>query len=195
MRSEPPRVGLYCEGESVGGAERSLLNLVTAYRGHAELVLCSPGDAFLAECAALVPQTRSHRVSSRRSRVGAVLDHRSAFQALELDLLQIAMIGERGREVRDYLRRCDGALTGLGELIIGFAERAGLDTAPYRAFVDVLERDARDASAAIRLVLAQPAIGSQLVDNLNASIHLRALLTDLFLIDEVLKLHKHDGPD
>jgi hypothetical protein len=97
---------------------------------------------------------------------------------------------DRGREVRDYLRRCDAALTGMGELIIGFAERAGLDVAPYRAFVDVLERDARDASAAIRLVLAQPAIGSQLVDNLNASIHLRALLTDLFLIDEALKLHR-----
>jgi len=28
-----------------------------------------------------------------------------------------------------------------------------------------------------------------MVDNLNASIHLRALLTDLFLIDEVLKAH------
>jgi hypothetical protein len=27
-----------------------------------------------------------------------------------------------------------------------------------------------------------------LIDNLNASIHLRALLTDLFLIDEILKL-------
>ena len=63
---------------------------------------------------------------------------------------------------------------------------------PYRAFADVIERDARDASAAIRLVLAQPAIGSQLIDNLNASIHLRALLTDLFLIDEVLKRHKHE---
>jgi hypothetical protein len=102
---------------------------------------------------------------------------------------------ERGREVRDYLRRCDAALTGIGGLIIGFAEQAGLDPAPYRAFVDVLERDARDAGAAIRLVLAQPAIGSQLVDNLNASIHLRALLTDLFLIDEALKLHRGDGPD
>jgi hypothetical protein len=33
----------------------------------------------------------------------------------------------------------------------------------------------------------QPSIGSQLVDNLNASIHLRALLTDLFLLDAVLK--------
>jgi hypothetical protein len=36
-------------------------------------------------------------------------------------------------------------------------------------------------------VLAQPGISSQLVDNLNASIHLRALLTDLFLIDEIVR--------
>ena len=42
----------------------------------------------------------------------------------------------------------------------------------------------------MQLVLAQPSISSQLVDNLNASIHLRALLTDLFLIDEVLKTHR-----
>jgi hypothetical protein len=40
--------------------------------------------------------------------------------------------------------------------------------------------------AAIELVLAQPTISSQLVDNLNASIHLRALLTDLFLLSGVL---------
>ena len=51
----------------------------------------------------------------------------------------------------------------------------------------MIVRDARDARAAIAVVLAQPAISSQLVDNLNASIHLRALLTDLFLIDEALK--------
>jgi hypothetical protein len=62
--------------------------------------------------------------------------------------------------------------------------------APYTAFLSVLERDARDAQAAVQLVLAQPGISSQLVDNLNASIHLRALLTDLFLIDEVLKAHR-----
>jgi hypothetical protein len=33
-------------------------------------------------------------------------------------------------------------------------------------------------------VLAQEKISSELVDNLNASIHLRALLTDLFLLSE-----------
>lgn len=36
-------------------------------------------------------------------------------------------------------------------------------------------------------VLAQSAISSQLIDNLNASIHLRALLTDLFLLGEILR--------
>ena len=53
-----------------------------------------------------------------------------------------------------------------------------------------MDRDAGDSLAAIELVLAQPAISSQLIDNLNASIHLRALLTDLFLIDEILKLQQ-----
>jgi hypothetical protein len=36
--------------------------------------------------------------------------------------------------------------------------------------------------------LAQSTISFQLIDNLNASIHLRALLTDSFLIDEILRL-------
>jgi hypothetical protein len=38
-------------------------------------------------------------------------------------------------------------------------------------------------------VLACPRIGSELIDNLNASIHLRALLTDLFLISEAQASH------
>ena len=54
-------------------------------------------------------------------------------------------------------------------------------------FLAVLDRDSRDSLAAIELVLAQPVISSQLIDNLNASIHLRALLTDLFLLDEILR--------
>jgi len=56
----------------------------------------------------------------------------------------------------------------------------------------VLDRDARDSLATIELVLAQPAISSQLIDNLNASIHLRALLTDLFLVGEILRM-QHTG--
>jgi hypothetical protein len=95
-----------------------------------------------------------------------------------------------GQQVRERLRKCDAALSDLAAFLTRFVEQLSVEsTAPYGGFISVLERDARDAQAAIRLVLAQSAISSQLVDNLNASIHLRALLTDLFLIDEVLKTH------
>jgi hypothetical protein len=51
-----------------------------------------------------------------------------------------------------------------------------------------LDRDARDSVAAIELAPAQPSIKSQLVDHLNASLHPRVLLTDQFLLGDVLRL-------
>jgi hypothetical protein len=99
--------------------------------------------------------------------------------------------GGSGGQVREFLTKCERALTGLADFITGFVKRLNVESmAPYVAFMAVIDRDARDADAAVQLVLAQPSISSQLVDNLNASIHLRALLTDLFLIDEVFKAHR-----
>jgi hypothetical protein len=93
-----------------------------------------------------------------------------------------------GSQIREFLRQCDTALTGLGEAITHCVRRMGIRSPePYHAFVSVIDGDVRGAQAAVQLVLAQPSIGSQIVDNLNASIHLRAVLTDLFLLDEVLK--------
>ncbi len=89
-----------------------------------------------------------------------------------------------GPNVREFLENADAALDGLAAAARLAAEGAAADG--YSDFLEVLDQDAGKARAAIRLVLAQPAIGSQLIDNLNASIHLRALLTDLFLIDETL---------
>jgi hypothetical protein len=95
---------------------------------------------------------------------------------------------DTGRQAREYLKKCDAALGGLPGVITHYVGAQGLQpTAPYDGFIAVIEHDAKHAQAALQLVLAQPAIGSQMVDNLNASIHLRALLTDLFLIDEVFK--------
>ena len=95
---------------------------------------------------------------------------------------------DTGRQAREYLIRCDAAMSGLPGVFTRYVEDESLKpAAPYDAFIAVIERDAKDSQAAIQLVLAQPAISSQMVDNLNASIHLRALLTDLFLIDEVFK--------
>jgi hypothetical protein len=93
-----------------------------------------------------------------------------------------------GRNVREYLEKMSTALDGLGA-VIG-ANAAAVDPAlpgVAAAFLAAVDTDARIAHGAVRLVLARPDISSQLVDNLNASIHLRALLTDLFVIDEALK--------
>ncbi len=91
-------------------------------------------------------------------------------------------------QVREFLNAAFKALTGLAEEFSKAVREENFQPAErYLAFLAVLERDAVDSLATIQLVMAQPTISSQLVDNLNASIHLRALLTDLFLIDEILK--------
>src|ERR1700683_5617728 len=93
-----------------------------------------------------------------------------------------------GGQVREFLDRAVKALDGLAECFAAMIVEDGFEPASkYRPFVAVLDRDARDSLAALELVLAQPVISSQLIDNLNASIHLRALLTDLFLLGEILK--------
>jgi hypothetical protein len=93
-----------------------------------------------------------------------------------------------GGQLREFLQRAVQAIDGLAERCATAVKQEGLQPAArYEAFFEVLERDASNALAAIELVVAQPAISSQLVDNLNASIHLRALLTDLFLLGEILK--------
>jgi hypothetical protein len=99
---------------------------------------------------------------------------------------------QRGGQVREFLQKCDQGLTDLGAFLRSFVGQIEVvERGPYDAFIAVLERDAQHSQAAVKLVLAQPGISSALVDNLNASIHLRALLTDLFLIDEVLKAHRN----
>jgi hypothetical protein len=99
--------------------------------------------------------------------------------------------GDAGRQMRDHLARAATAMRGLAGSYADEIERKQLAPAEkYQAFFTVLQRDAECAAAAVELVLAQPTIGSQLVDNLNASIHLRALLADLFLVTEILAVRK-----
>ena len=95
---------------------------------------------------------------------------------------------DTGSEVRVRLTAMKEALQGLGPLV---AQRAGESSAAASmeaaAFLSAVDRDAHTAEGAISFVLSRPALSSLLVDNLNASIHVRALLTDLFLIDQAFK--------
>jgi hypothetical protein len=102
---------------------------------------------------------------------------------------------QSGGQVREFLSRAIVALTGIGKVFGDAIEDAGLEPAEkYQPFLALLERDASDSLAALQIVLTQPVISSQLIDNLNASIHLRALLTDLFLIGEILRTQNQPGP-
>ncbi|MFO7275722.1 MAG: hypothetical protein DIU56_001695 [Pseudomonadota bacterium] len=93
---------------------------------------------------------------------------------------------DQGSDARRTLSDMHAALEGLGELAATAAAGGGA-AADVQPFLDALGNDARVARGAIALVLSRAKIPSLLVDNLNASVHVRALLTDLFLIDQALK--------
>jgi hypothetical protein len=90
--------------------------------------------------------------------------------------------------VREALRRADVALDVLAAATPDdFGAPPGAVAQATADLLAVVRRDIADARAAFRFVLAQRTIGSQIVDNLNASIHIRALLTDIFLLDEAFE--------
>ena len=101
------------------------------------------------------------------------------------------MGSESGKQIREQLGLAVEALSGLKDSCAAAVKQEHLLPAePYEAFFAVLGARRRNSIAAIELVLAQPAISSQLIDNLNASIHLRAMLTDLFLVSEIIETHQ-----
>ena len=95
---------------------------------------------------------------------------------------------DAGSPVRDSLQRMFDALDGLATQVdSAVAIEGSAHAASTRVFLEAVRRDAAVAQGAIGLVLDRAAISSLLVDNLNATIHLRALLTDLFLVDQARK--------
>ena len=91
--------------------------------------------------------------------------------------------------LQSSMARCSPKSNGATAwLLASIVRERGLEpAAAYAGFLDVLAGDAERARKVLGLVRAQPGISSQVIDNLNGSIHLRALLTDLFLIDEILR--------
>jgi hypothetical protein len=95
---------------------------------------------------------------------------------------------DTGAGIRERLMRAEAALAVIVSATAEEVGAKGQDGTAPGEFLDVVKQDAARARAAFRFVTAQPMIGSQIVDNLNASTHVRTLLTDLFLLDEALKI-------
>ncbi len=119
-----------------------------------------------------------------RARVDVIEEGYEFFLAYAAQGLTTDASGDLGGEIRDWLRRYDTALTGLDE-----AFRAVLPaTQDVEVVLAVLCRDADATRAFIRLVAAQESVSSLLIDNLNASVHLRAMLTDVFVLGELAQV-------
>ncbi len=92
-----------------------------------------------------------------------------------------------GGQLRAFLAGAADALQAVAQgapLLLDSEDVQPADT--YRDMLAVVASDATRAEAAVRIVLVQETISSQLVDSLNASSHMRTILTDLFLLDDVL---------
>jgi hypothetical protein len=101
--------------------------------------------------------------------------------------------GGSGPSIRVYLERMQNGLLSIADdFETAIKEVTGDNAELYLNYLSVLKEDAAKSKKAVDLVMSLPSIGSQVIDNLNASIHLRALLTDIFLIDEALtSLSRH----
>jgi len=122
-----------------------------------------------------------------KGRIDAIEESYEFFLAFAAQGLTSDQGSKTGGQLRGFLSKCEGALDGLVDALRALAADESLEPATTWAEVlDVVERDASDTLSAVRLVAAQASISSQLIDNLNANIHFRALLTDLFLVDELI---------
>lgn len=92
-----------------------------------------------------------------------------------------------GGQLREFLKQMEGALDGLADAFrVLVKDDRSAPAGAWDDLLGVLDADASASLATVRLVSSRAGVSSQLIDNLNANIHLRALLTDLFLMDDLI---------
>jgi hypothetical protein len=122
-----------------------------------------------------------------KARIDAIEEGYEYFLAYAAQGLTTDQGSKSGAPLRDLLKSMISSLDGLADRLGALADEAALEPRDvWRDVQEVLERDAQASLAALRLVASRAGISSQLIDNLNANIHLRALLTDLFLVDDLI---------
>ena len=125
--------------------------------------------------------------SELKTRIATIEESYEFFLAYAAQGISDDTTSSHSGDLRGFLDQIDSALEGLADGVSAVFELEGLEPAQaYRNLTYAIRVDSATAQAAIRAVRSRSAISSQLIDNLNALVHLRALLTDLFFIDELL---------
>lgn len=91
--------------------------------------------------------------------------------------------------IRKFLANAVAALDGLPEIVEQRADSVATIGDQWAGFLEILKTDAAKARTLFAFALSQPILGSELIDNLNATNHIRTLLTDIFLLDSAFDAH------
>ncbi len=94
-------------------------------------------------------------------------------------------VGGPAPRARDILAELEAAFANI---VARLSETDTSATDERRRFDVLAIEDIAKSRTALALVRAQSRISSELIDNLNASIHLRTVLTNLWLLSETLEI-------
>ena len=117
---------------------------------------------------------------------------RAAFDQIEEAYEFMLAYGAQGRkreveegsgesQIRIYLKRLVSALNDLEAAL-----EPGLGGAEGAAFTERFRADLTVARSVLAMLLAKPSISSDMIDNTNGLIALRAFLTDVFFVDQAV---------
>jgi hypothetical protein len=121
-----------------------------------------------------------------KARIDAIESSYEFFLAYAAQGLTTDEGAKAGAQLREFLAKIENAMDGLPELVTEAVAGRELSDS-WADVVAMVRSDATAALAMVRLIAARPGVSSELIDNLNAFIHMRALLTDLFLVDDLLE--------
>jgi len=120
-----------------------------------------------------------------KARIEAIESSYEFFLAYAAQGLTTDEGSKAGGQLREFLARVETALDGLAEVVAAAADgREPADA--WSQVTEMVRSDSASALAVVRLISARPGVSSELIDSLNAFVHMRALLTDLFLVDDLL---------
>ena len=93
--------------------------------------------------------------------------------------------------IRKFLANAIDALDGLHHVVEERVNSVSTIDDQWTDYLTILKSDAARAQTLLAFTLSQPILSSELIDNLNATNHIRTLLTDIFLLDSAFDAHEN----
>ena len=99
-----------------------------------------------------------------------------------------------GGGIRSWLTKAATALEDLHQLAQDrSAAVKSIEVGDWAEFLAIVKADSARAHILVNFALAQPNLSSELVDNLNATNHIRTILTDVSLLDSAFEAHEQSS--